>query len=241
MEQLQSVLYNDIALPKETGSQATEKQQIQVVYKKPSPKQKLYLPFKRFIDITLSLLAIILCAPLFCLVALLIKIDSSGSVFFKQKRVGKNGKEFTVYKFRSMKQNAEEQLFEMDEYTQHNAQDIKQRLKDDPRITRVGKYIRKTSIDELPQLINILKGDMSVVGPRPLATYEHEELDNFQQQRAIVKPGLTCFWQVSGRSLLDEKTRTELDIKYVHSFNFFTDVKLIAKTVPVVVTGKGAY
>jgi len=205
--------------------------------------QRVYMPVKRVMDIALSLLALAVLSPVFLIVALLIKLDSPGPVLFKQERLGKNGKRFTMLKFRSMCRDAEEQLHGMEEHRQRGTfNDVKQKFGDgDPRVTRIGRYIRKTSIDELPQLLNILKGDMSIVGPRPLVSYEIEALTAYQRRRESLKPGITCYWQVEGRSLLDEHTRGELDVQYIRDCSFLTDILLIAKTFPVIVTGKGAW
>jgi lipopolysaccharide/colanic/teichoic acid biosynthesis glycosyltransferase len=205
-----------------------------------SDAQCRYLPFKRFLDIVLSLIGLVALIPLFLVVALLIKLDSPGTVLFKQERAGKNGIPFEIYKFRSMCQNAEELLYQMDAYKNYPAIDIKQRLINDHRITRVGHVIRKTTIDEFPQFVNVLRGHMSIVGPRPLTMYEHNALNEYQQQRVIVKPGLTCYWQVSGRSNLDEEKRIELDLLYIRKLGFFVDMFLMLKTIPVLIFRIGA-
>ena len=162
------------------------------------PKEgPIYLFFKRAMDIIGSLCGIILLSPLLIIVALAIKIeDPKGSIFFSQQRCGKDNKLFPMYKFRSMVSNAEELLEELMEHNEMDGPVFK--IKDDPRITRVGKFIRKTSIDELPQLFNILIGHMSIVGPRPAIPHEVAEYSHYHKQRLLVKPGLTCIWQVSG-------------------------------------------
>jgi len=205
-----------------------------------SSAQRRYLPIKRLLDIVLSLVALVVLSPIFPLIAILIKIDSPGPVLFKQERAGKDGIPFTIYKFRSMCFDAERKLLQMDAYKMHSVVDIKQRLKNDPRITRVGRFLRKTTIDELPQFINVLCGHMSLVGPRPLAMREHEAMNWYQQLRISVKPGLTCFWQVGGRSNLDEKKRVELDLRYIRELGLFTDFYLLLKTVPVLLSRNGA-
>lgn len=193
---------------------------------------------KRFMDIFLSLLGLILLSPMLLITSIAILIEDGAPVIFKQKRNGLNGKVFTMYKFRSMCKNAQEMHFDMLESNELDGPAFK--MKDDPRILKVGKVIRKTSIDELPQLINIIKGDMSIVGPRPLPTYETEQCSAYQNQRLLVKPGLTCYWQCSGRNdiLFDEWI--ELDLKYIKEASLFTDVKIIIKTVGAVVRGDGA-
>ena len=191
-----------------------------------------YLIFKRMIDILGSLLGLILLSPLFIIVAIAIKIeDPKGKVFFSQNRCGKDNKEFPMYKFRSMVSNAEELLDELKAQNEMDGPVFK--IKEDPRITKVGKFIRKTSIDELPQLINILKGDMSIVGPRPAIPHEVAEYNPYQRQRLLVKPGLTCIWQVSGRNTIGFDEWIEMDLEYIQTRNIWLDIKLIFKTVGV--------
>ena len=197
------------------------------------PKEgPVYLFFKRAMDIIGSLCGIILLSPLLIIVALAIKIeDPKGSVFFSQKRCGKDNKLFPMYKFRSMVSNAEELLEELMEHNEMDGPVFK--IKDDPRITRVGKFIRKTSIDELPQLFNILRGDMSIVGPRPAIPHEVAEYSDYHKQRLLVKPGLTCIWQVSGRNSIGFEEWMDMDLEYIEKRNLWMDIKLIFKTVGV--------
>ena len=197
------------------------------------PKEgPIYLFFKRAMDIIGSLCGIILLSPLLIIVALAIKIeDPKGSIFFSQQRCGKDNKLFPMYKFRSMVSNAEELLEELMEHNEMDGPVFK--IKDDPRITRVGKFIRKTSIDELPQLFNILKGDMSIVGPRPAIPHEVAEYSHYHKQRLLVKPGLTCIWQVSGRNSIGFDEWMEMDLEYIEKRNLWMDTKLIFKTVGV--------
>lgn len=191
-----------------------------------------YLFIKRLIDIVGSLLGLILLSPLFCIVAILIKLeDPKGKVFFAQERNGINSKTFKMYKFRSMVNNAEELLQKLQHQNEQSGPVFK--IKDDPRITKVGKFIRKTSIDELPQLINVLKGDMSLVGPRPPIPHEVEQYTPYQMQRLLVRPGLTCIWQVSGRNNIGFDEWVEMDIEYIKNRSLFLDIKLIFKTVGV--------
>ena len=171
----------------------------------------LYEVIKRIIDIVASFTGLIVLSPLMLVVSILIKLESKGEVIFKQKRVGLNGKEFYMYKFRSMVINAEELKAELESQNEMSGPMFK--MKDDPRITRIGKFIRKTSIDELPQLINVIKGDMSLVGPRPSLPKEVEEFETWMRERLEVKPGLTCIWQVSGRNNIDFEDWMKLDIK----------------------------
>ena len=192
----------------------------------------IYLFLKRIIDILGSLTGLILLSPLFLIVALAIKIeDPKGKIFFAQERCGKNNKLFPMYKFRSMVSNAEELLEELMEYNEMDGPVFK--IKEDPRITKVGKFIRKTSIDELPQLFNILMGHMSIVGPRPAIPHEVEEYDDYQRQRLLVKPGLTCIWQVSGRNRIGFDEWVDMDLEYIEKRNLWMDIKLIFKTVGV--------
>jgi exopolysaccharide biosynthesis polyprenyl glycosylphosphotransferase len=185
---------------------------------------------KRIVDILGSLFGIILLSPIFIATAIAIKLDSKGPVFFVQERCGKDGKIFKMYKFRSMCVDAEEKLKELLDKNEMSGPVFK--MKDDPRITRVGKFIRKTSIDELPQLFNVLKGDMSLVGPRPPLVREVKQYTPYQMQRLLVKPGLTCYWQIMGRNKISDFDEwVELDIKYIKERNFWLDMKLIFKTI----------
>lgn len=189
-----------------------------------------YIILKRCIDIIGALFGIIILSPLFIIVAILIKIeDSKGRVFFTQERCGKDNKKFKMYKFRSMVSNAEELLLELEYLNEKDGPVFK--IKDDPRITKIGRFIRKTSIDELPQLINVLKGEMTLVGPRPAIPREVEQYNDYQKQRLSVKPGLTCYWQVQGRNSIDFDEWIELDLNYIEERNLLVDIKLIFKTV----------
>ena len=202
-------------------------------YETIEPKEgPVYMFCKRAMDIIGSLCGIILLSPLLIIVALAIKIeDPKGSIFFAQQRCGKDNKLFPMYKFRSMVSNAEELLEELMEHNEMDGPVFK--IKEDPRITRVGKFIRKTSIDELPQLFNILRGDMSIVGPRPAIPHEVAEYNDYQKQRLLVKPGLTCIWQVSGRTSIGVEEWMDMDLEYIEKRNLWMDIKLIFKTVGV--------
>ncbi|XZH20398.1 sugar transferase [Clostridium perfringens] len=190
---------------------------------------KMYLFFKRVIDILGSGFGLIILSPVLLIVAIAIKIeDPKGSVLFSQKRVGQYGKEFNMYKFRSMVSNAEELKAKL--MAQNEMSGPMFKMKHDPRITKVGKFIRKTSIDELPQLINVLNGEMSLVGPRPSLPKEVAKFESWMLERLEVKPGLTCYWQVMGRNDIDFEDWMKLDIKYVHDRNIRLDIKLIFKT-----------
>jgi exopolysaccharide biosynthesis polyprenyl glycosylphosphotransferase len=195
---------------------------------------------KRLIDVLLSSLALVLLSPLMLVVYLCIKAESKGAPIFRQTRVGLNGNVFTMYKFRSMRQCAEsvrEQLLTKNEMTGG----VLFKIKQDPRITRIGRIIRKTSIDELPQLLNVVKGDMSLVGPRPPLEQEVAEYDKHDYQRLSVKPGITCLWQVSGRSDIPFKQQVQMDMQYIQQQSFLFDLELLLKTVPAVISARGAY
>lgn len=191
-------------------------------------KSKGYFIFKRIIDIFGSMFGIIILSPIMIIVAILIKLESKGSVIFSQDRVGKNGKLFKMYKFRSMVQNAEELLDKLKDKNEMSGPMFK--MKDDPRITKIGKFIRKTSMDELPQLFNILKGEMSLVGPRPNLPREVSKYTDYQKQKLLAKPGLTCYWQVMGRNSIDFEEWIQLDIKYIEDRSLWLDIKLIFRT-----------
>lgn len=191
-------------------------------------KGKCYFRVKRGIDIVASLMGLILLSPILLIIAFLIKLESKGPVIFSQTRVGENLKEFKMYKLRSMVINAEDLKEKLKGQNEMSGPMFK--MKDDPRITKVGKFIRKTSIDELPQLINVLKGDMSLVGPRPSLPEEVKDFEPWMLERFKVKPGLTCYWQVSGRNNIDFEDWMKLDIAYVKEKSTMVDIKLILKT-----------
>ena len=198
----------------------------------------IYNLSKRIIDIIGSLIGLILLSPILIIVGILIKFESKGPIVFTQKRVGKDGKEFDMYKLRSMVVDAEEIKEKLKEQNEMSGPMFK--MKDDPRITKVGKFIRKTSIDELPQLVNVLKGDMSLVGPRPSLPNEVKEFETWMLKRLNVKPGLTCYWQVMGRNNIDFEDWMKLDVKYVNERSFCLDIKLIFKTFFVLFGDKNA-
>lgn len=196
-----------------------------------------YLILKRLIDVVCSLLGLLVLSPLLLVIMLIIKKDG-GPVFFKQVRVGYKGEKFNMYKFRSMVVNAEELKAKLMDQNEMTGPMFK--MKDDPRVTKIGKFIRRTSVDEIPQLINIIKGDMSLVGPRPSLPKEVEQFEPWMLERLEVKPGLTCFWQVSGRNDIDFEDWMRLDIKYVNERSILLDIKLILKTVLVLFGDKHA-
>lgn len=197
-----------------------------------------YLFIKRAFDIFASIVGLIVLLPLFIITSVAIFIDDPGPVLFLQERNGLDGKVFKMLKFRSMYRDAPEKRFELEKYNKLDGPAFK--MNDDPRITRVGKIIRKTSIDELPQLINIFMGQMSFVGPRPLPTYETALLNEQQRQRMFVKPGLVCYWQVCGRNDIPFDEWMKMDYRYINEASMLIDLKLLCKAVPAVLSGKGA-
>ncbi|MBU5316945.1 sugar transferase [Clostridium bornimense] len=198
----------------------------------------IYLFSKRVIDIVGSIVGLVLLSPILLIVTIAIKLESKGPIIFSQKRIGLKGKAFKMYKLRSMVEDAEKLKKDLMKSNEMSGPMFK--MKDDPRVTRVGKFIRKTSIDELPQLVNVLKGDMSLVGPRPSLPKEVKKFKPWMKKRLEVKPGLTCFWQVSGRNNIDFEDWMKLDIKYVEERSFLVDIKLIFKTFFVLFGDKNA-
>lgn len=195
---------------------------------------------KRALDLSVSAMALLALSPIFLATMILIKREDGGPVFFKQMRVGYRGKLFPMWKFRSMVLNAEEIKARL--MSQNEMQGgVIFKMKDDPRITKVGRFIRKYSIDELPQLWNVFVGQMSLVGPRPPVPKEVDLYSAEDRQRLLAKPGLTCFWQVSGRSEIDFAGQVQLDLAYIRSSSVWTDLKLLFLTIPAVLLGKGAY
>jgi lipopolysaccharide/colanic/teichoic acid biosynthesis glycosyltransferase len=198
-----------------------------------------YRLFKRLLDIVGTTVGLLLLGPLMGLCAILIKFQDGGPVLFRQVRVGKGGKPFEIVKFRSMVVNAEAMQSELADLNEHD-DNRTFKILNDPRITRVGRFMRRMSLDELPQLWNVLRGDMTLVGPRPALPKEVEMYDPEHFIRLAVKPGLTCIWQVSGRSNLGFQRQIELDLDYIHHRNIWLDVRLIVRTVPAVILGDGA-
>jgi exopolysaccharide biosynthesis polyprenyl glycosylphosphotransferase len=194
---------------------------------------------KRFLDIIVASLALTVLSPIFLLVAILIKLEDGGPVFFAQRRVGKWGREFRMFKFRSMCVDAEQRLQAL-LAKNHHLTGVTFKAKDDPRITRIGKWIRKFSIDEFPQFYNVLRGDMSLVGPRPPVPREVAMYTPADRRRLEVTPGLTCFWQIGGRAEIDFPEQVRLDVQYIESQSLWLDVKILLRTVPAVLLGRGA-
>ena len=195
---------------------------------------------KRLFDIVAAAILLVLLLPVFTGVALLIRLESPGPVLFRQTRVGRWGQLFTMWKFRSMYIDAEERKAALMAQNEM-AGGVIFKMKDDPRVTRVGRFIRKTSIDELPQLWNVLVGDMSLVGPRPPVPSEVDQYSLADRRRLEVIPGITCIWQISGRSEIPFDQQVELDVQYIESQSLATDIKILLKTVPALLLGTGAY
>jgi exopolysaccharide biosynthesis polyprenyl glycosylphosphotransferase len=202
-----------------------------------APANEVLLLAKRAIDVVLALAGIILLSPLFLIAAVLIKLTSPGPVIFRQVRCGLNGRTFTFYKFRSMVRDAEARL---DQVAHLNEKDIVMKIRNDPRLTVVGKWLRKFSIDELPQLFNVLKGDMSLVGPRPAIPTEVAQYQRWQRRRLRMRPGLTCLWALRGRDKVDFESWMRLDLQYIDNWSLGLDAKIILLTIPQVVSGRGA-
>jgi len=194
---------------------------------------------KRALDVAVASLLLLLCLPLLVVVAIAVKLDSRGPVLFRSARCGRGGEPFTFYKLRSMYTGAEAMKHTLLHLNEVDGPVFK--LANDPRITRVGRWIRRSSIDELPQLWNIIRGDMSLVGPRPPIPAEVEQYTPSQMRRLLVKPGLTCLWQVSGRSDLSFDEWVRLDLDYIFQRSFAMDVRILARTIPAVLSCRGAY
>jgi len=194
---------------------------------------------KRALDITVAAALLVLAAPLMLLIALAIKLDSPGPVIFRQRRVGKDGRLFTFYKFRGMVADAEARLHEVAHLNEVDGPIFKSRR--DPRVTRVGRVLRRTSLDELPQLWNVLRGDMSLVGPRPPLPTEVTRYEPWQRDRLLVPGGITGLWQVSGRNLLGFEDMVRLDLEYITRWSLWLDLRILLRTILVVLTARGAY
>lgn len=208
-----------------------------------SYNQYFYNFFKRIFDIVGAIIGLIITSPLFLIISVLYLFgENKGPIFFKQKRYGKNGKLFILYKFRSMVINADEKL-KKDQilYKKYVENNYKLDPVEDPRITKIGRFLRKTSLDEIPQLINVLKGEMSLVGPRPIVEEELKEYKDKKSDFLSVKPGITGYWQVCGRSNVGYPERANLELYYVYNRTFLLDIKILLLTVKVVLQKKGAY
>ena len=204
-----------------------------------SVRKKVYLAIKRLIDIIGSLIGIILLSPIYIIIAILIKFDSPGKIVFGHTRKGKGGKDIKVYKFRTMYSNANE-IFESFTSEQKEEYYKNFKLDNDPRVTKLGGFLRKTSLDELPQLFNILKGDMTIIGPRPIVEKEISKYGDKAEKLFSVVPGLAGYWQVNGRSDTTYEERVEMDMYYIGNMSFYLDVKILFQTAISVLKGEGA-
>ena len=199
----------------------------------------VYRFFKRLFDVIMSVLAIIVLSPVYLVIAILIKCDSRGPVFYKHHRLGKNGKPFGMYKFRSMVVDADKKLGELPDEMQEEYEE-NYKISDDPRVTKIGRFLRETSLDELPQFINVIKGEISLVGPRPIVERELEKYGDNKEKFLSVIPGITGNWQANGRSDVTYKERMELELYYVDHASFWLDIVILFKTVFAVLKRKGA-
>ena len=204
-----------------------------------TPSDAVALATKRVFDVVLSAAVLVLLSPVFIAVAIAIVLDSPGPILFRQKRVGMNGRGFWFYKFRSMHEDAEQRLQQL--MALNEAEGPVFKIRRDPRITRVGALLRRTSLDEFPQFWNVLRGEMSIVGPRPPLPAEVQKYERWQLRRLSMKPGITCLWQVSGRSDLGFDRWMELDLHYIDNWSLWHDLEILARTVPAVLTGRGAH
>ncbi|MCC6932185.1 MAG: sugar transferase [Deltaproteobacteria bacterium] len=212
---------------------------IPLIHYEPSPAGAVSLLVKRLFDIAVSSGALIVLSPLMLATAVAIRLDSEGPIFFRQRRVGLNGRIFTLLKFRSMVDKAHRMLKDLQEHNEMSGPAFK--MTNDPRITSLGRFIRKYSIDELPQLFNVLRGDMSIVGPRPPLPSEVSQYQRKQRRRLSMRPGITCTWQVSGRNkIVNFEEWAKMDLEYIDSWNLFIDIKLLLKTIPAVIFARGA-
>lgn len=202
-------------------------------------KKKIYLKVKRTLDIVLSTIGLIILSPIFLTISIFIKLDSKGNVLFTHKRIGKDGREIKIYKFRTMVPKAEEMI---KDFNEEQMKEFKEnyKLREDPRVTKIGKILRKTSLDELPQIINILKGDLSIIGPRPIITEELEKYGENKDKFLSVTPGLTGHWAANGRSGTSYEDRMKMELYYIDHCSFKMDVKVLFQTIISVIKGRGA-
>jgi exopolysaccharide biosynthesis polyprenyl glycosylphosphotransferase len=213
--------------------------EVQLLSLSSAPDSELRLFFKRVFDVVLSFAALVLLSPLLAAIAAMIRITSPGPVLFQQTRCGLGGRRFTLYKFRSMINNAEQMRAELHQLNELDGPVFK--ISDDPRITPIGRWLRRFSLDELPQLWNVFRGDMSFVGPRPAVPEEVEQYEDWQRRRLRMRPGLTCTWVLEGRNHLDFKRWMQLDLKYIDNWSLWLDAKIFLRTIPIVLSGRGAY
>lgn len=222
-----------------TWSTATRAGSPAIPFETPEP-QGLYLRFaKRLLDVIAALFALVVTAPVMLVLAILIKLESRGPVIYKSTRIGLGGRSFTFYKLRSMVQDADVRRQQLAHLNEADGPVFK--IARDPRVTRVGRFIRTSSLDEIPQFINVLKGDMSLVGPRPPIPEEVAQYEPWQLRRLDVRPGITCLWQISGRSRLGFQEWMRLDLEYIRHRSFLLDLKILLRTIPAVLSREGAY
>jgi exopolysaccharide biosynthesis polyprenyl glycosylphosphotransferase len=213
--------------------------EVQLLSLSSAPDSELRLFFKRVFDVVLSFVSLVVLSPLLLAIAAMIRITSPGPVFFQQTRCGLGGRRFTLYKFRSMINNAEQMRAELHQLNELDGPVFK--ISDDPRITTVGRWLRRFSFDELPQLWNIFSGEMSFVGPRPAVPEEVDQYEDWQRRRLRMRPGLTCIWVLEGRSHVDFNRWMQLDLKYIDTWSLWLDTKIFLRTIPIVLSGRGAY
>ena len=213
--------------------------EVQLLSLSSAPDSELRLFFKRVFDVALSLASLVVLSPLLLAIAAMIKITSPGPVLFQQTRCGLGGRRFTLFKFRSMINNAEQMRAELHQLNELDGPVFK--ISDDPRITTVGRWLRRFSLDELPQLWNIFAGEMSFVGPRPAVPEEVEQYEDWQRRRLRMRPGLTCIWVIEGRNHVDFTRWMQLDLKYIDTWSLWLDTKIFLRTIPIVLSGRGAY
>lgn len=208
-------------------------------YRKRLERPETYKFVKRFFDIVLASIGMIVLSPIFLIISLAIKLESKGPIFFKHTRIGKDGKIIKIYKFRSMVNNAEDMI---KEFTPEQMKEYKEnyKLTNDPRITKVGKFLRKTSLDELPQLINIIKGDLSIIGPRPVVSDELKKYGTNTRKFLSVTPGLTGYWAANGRSCTSYEQRMQMELFYIDNLSLKMDIKVFFKTIEAVIKREGA-
>lgn len=200
----------------------------------------LYQGVKRTMDVVIAAVALVIASPILLIAAIAIKVeDPHGAVLYHQARIGRGGERFMCHKLRSMYVDADQRKASLMQRNEMDGPVFK--IRNDPRVTRVGHFLRKTSIDELPQLYNVLKGEMSLVGPRPLPVKEALGCSAYQRQRELVRPGLTCYWQISGRNDVSFKEWMEWDLKYIREQNLWIDLKILARTIPAVLSMRGGY
>jgi len=204
-----------------------------------SISKRIYIVVKRFLDIFLSLIGLVLLSPIFLIIAIIIKIDSKGPIFFVHNRIGERGKPFGIYKFRTMVDNAEDLI---KKFTPEQKAEFERsyKLEKDPRVTKIGNFLRKTSLDELPQILNILKGELSIIGPRPIVQAELEKYGDDKEKFLSVKPGLTGYWAANGRSDTSYEERIQMELYYVDNMSFWLDIKIFFKTIFAVIKKEGA-